>query len=938
MSILTWESVDTDKFSVFIRDLSSATSTNLRHMIQDAENETKIYDTKKPNKKPNKKSKPKKKDLIIAENNRRLLQKQVEGDRQTMTYAFETLDNKDPYTSFAKLQTEEAKTEYKVQLLRHYWQKKYRKKYLCHVINLFYHLQNCDCKEEHREFLHTVSGILNKYEIKAYMLEKMGHLLPPLNFWDSRRMLDEWQLNVVEKIRQKASVLVRAPTSAGKTFVAMATGVIHDRVLYVCPAKPVAYQVGAAFVKMGYRVHYLVENHAHLSYEKSTNIFVGVPTAIEECLPKIGISFSYAVFDEIHTLNEYDSGICYENIVRLLSCPFLALSATIQNIQFLREIFERHQEKPLTYIEYQHRFINQQRWVYNGSSDSLKHLHPILCYDGEGSLRDIAMTPNDMVGLYQRLEKVFDDTDDETIEEILEKLDPEEYFTEHSLLTLDTTKRYESDLKGGLDELYETDPETILMVKRSYETPLSINETLSDIVPFLKKCRKKDLLPMLYFHTREDTVKEIFLEVYESLQTQEAEAYPFHYKVLEKKDELYREYVSKRDVFVSNLKIKSSDAQNDRQEAIDKFEGTQKNHFASSVAYYYDWCIKQCAKQPEHLRERQVKNLLRAKESFIACPDFRGQDIFQKHPDYCFTRGEPMSGQEIRAIKREIKATASITIEYEHPLFQLLKRGIGVYLDTFPDEYNRVVQRLLSHKRLGVVLSDRTLCLGIDLPIRSVALSGYKDPQYSVSDYLQMSGRAGRRGHDNQGNIIFHNVTDCYQLMKGSLPLVKGSLKPVCSSYNVLEELSRNQISVKPLYGRRYNTEAKPLLQSDVSYPDERFAKMAWLLRYYEGGEEFATSLIKLEKHVFMETEDKRETFVLNHINSHLFGDLPLDALKMNRIDEDVGETLAQIKKLGDVCKHLVNTLNPRTYKLTTDACRKIFDKCKTLIYKYRLS
>ena len=35
-----------------------------------------------------------------------------------------------------------------------------------------------------------------------------------------------------------------------------------------------------------------------------------------------------------------------------------------------------------------------------------------------------------------------------------------------------------------------------------------------------------------------------------------------------------------------------------------------------------------------------------------------------------------------------------------------------------------VVQRLLSQKRLGVVLSDRTLCLGIDLPIRSLAFSG----------------------------------------------------------------------------------------------------------------------------------------------------------------------------------------------------------------------
>ena len=40
----------------------------------------------------------------------------------------------------------------------------------------------------------------------------------------------------------------------------MATGIIHKKILYVCPAKPVAFQVGANFVKMGYRVHYLVDN------------------------------------------------------------------------------------------------------------------------------------------------------------------------------------------------------------------------------------------------------------------------------------------------------------------------------------------------------------------------------------------------------------------------------------------------------------------------------------------------------------------------------------------------------------------------------------------------------------------------------------------------------------------------------------------------------
>ena len=118
-----------------------------------------------------------------------------------------------------------------------------------------------------------------------------------------------------------------------------------------------------------------------------------------------------------------------------------------------------------------------------------------------------------------------------------------------------------------------------------------------------------------------------------------------------------------------------------------------------------------------------------------------------------------MSGDEIKSIKRQLTRTTGLTIEYTDPLFQLLKRGIGLYLTSLPDAYNWIVQRLLSQKQLGIVISDRTLCLGIDLPIRFVALTGYKDPHYTTSDYLQMSGRAGRRGKDKQGNIIFHGVS-----------------------------------------------------------------------------------------------------------------------------------------------------------------------------------
>ena len=168
-------------------------------------------------------------------------------------------------------------------------------------------------------------------------MKECSDLLPPLNFWDrGDYILDDWQKKVIGYIKDSKSVVVRAPTSSGKTFVAMSTGIIHKKILYVCPAKPVAFQVAANFIKMGYRVHILVENMGHLSYDKDTNIFIGTPNIIEQYLPKIYTNFDYAVFDEIHNL---DAMIEYENIIKLIQCPFLALSATIENITFLRDIF-----------------------------------------------------------------------------------------------------------------------------------------------------------------------------------------------------------------------------------------------------------------------------------------------------------------------------------------------------------------------------------------------------------------------------------------------------------------------------------------------------------------------------------------------------------------------------------------------------------------------
>ena len=71
--------------------------------------------------------------------------------------------------------------------------------------------------------------------------------------------------------------------------------------------------------------------------------------------------------------------ICYENIIKLVQCNFIALSATLENIYYLRAVFSRiHPQKEIKYVEYKKRFINQQRWIY---TDKLEKVHPVTCLD-----------------------------------------------------------------------------------------------------------------------------------------------------------------------------------------------------------------------------------------------------------------------------------------------------------------------------------------------------------------------------------------------------------------------------------------------------------------------------------------------------------------------------------------------------------------------------
>ena len=138
------------------------------------------------------------------------------------------------------------------------------------------------------------------------------------------------------------------------------------------------------------------------------------------------------------------------------------------------------------------------------------------------------MTPSDCSKLYSVLSDTFEDDSD--TEDTLDRLEPDEYFSDDRLLTLDDVKQWESSLKQTVVDLTVSHKSKIQTIQKECQKEYPISDTLEDLVPMLQTCHKKDLLPMLYFHTNEEVVKEIYLHLDDSLRKKETEKYPYHYQ------------------------------------------------------------------------------------------------------------------------------------------------------------------------------------------------------------------------------------------------------------------------------------------------------------------------------------------------------------------------------------------------------------------------
>ena len=633
-----------------------------------------------------------------------------------------------------------------------------------------------DSRGSFKDSLKHARKLMNsKDSIIAFQLTDMPDRLPPLSRYNRKFKLEDWQCSILEAIDNRQSAVVCAPTSSGKTLLSTYTCKnANGTVLFVLPSEVLVWQVASTYYQFFKgNVTVCTDQITFQEVTGDAQVYIGTPKALERSISKVrgaageelvkgerefmildgGYSqFDYLVLDEVHTLNGPE-GDSLQRIIKSCNCPVLALSATIGNATQLRDWFASVRKtqmetmvvdvptKPEDVVlrEYFARFINLQRYVVTeseGKDGKVKHklvkLHPIAAMTAERLknqpelIESLSMTPTDQMDLWKRMRSIFPAT-------ALEELDnPDKFFAQHvdesKRVTLMQTKEYESYLKKRLTTLSESHPDLYDRLRKAQlPPPLTAKADVSDMLyGVVQQLKASDLLPAVAFQLSTYGAFDMFKTLLERLESEQMVEFPNYRKDL--------------------IKVAK--------------EKTQMRKIAAGRAS----------------RENAAEAEEEAKEGFVD-ESLIQEDTTKPHDKYVLApTGKRLGYNEVESIISDMKKSGE-HVDVNHALIRGLRRGIAIYTNEVGFScYRRQVQILAQKGRLGVVFSDDALAYGVNMPFRSCVFCGDMGDRLTPLIAQQMQGRAGRRGLDVQGNVLYLGMEWPYieNLMLGQISQVTG--------------------------------------------------------------------------------------------------------------------------------------------------------------------
>ncbi|OQE44432.1 hypothetical protein PENCOP_c002G06207 [Penicillium coprophilum] len=617
---------------------------------------------------------------------------------------------------------------------------------------------------------------------------------------------DRWQREVLDQIDAKKSAFIVAPTSAGKTFIsfyAMRQILKEDNdgiLVYVAPTKAlvnqIAAEVQARFSKSfpaktsGKSVWAIHIRDYRINNPQGCQILITVPQILQTMLLNPSNANAWTprlrriIFDEIHCIGQAEDGVVWEQLLLMAPCPIIALSATVGNPQEFYNWLDLAQKTngfDLKMIQHQHRYSDLRKYVYEPSGDfSFKGFSntPSLARLGLEGADDMTFV-HPVTSLLDRSRSIPDDLDFEprdcfTLWKAMNDLQTKQFpvdpslapsiFFSNNVIQKVHIIEWQKELKKVLGKWMkdQESPFEALLLKLDHPEGFAIekeenlskeisrmnglSDTLNDnlldtTLPLISSLHAQNALPALFFNYDRGKCEDICQELLAQLQRAETK--------WKEESPVWKSKIAKWEAWKTS-----------KNSAKKKLERATKK------------------KPSGNADEEPTSKAEQAKES--ASADFGWLDLFDPK--------RPVDGFHLADFK---KVTASEFYVYAKQLqwrsvpqwlIDGLERGIGVHHAGMNRKYRQVCEILFRKGFLRVVIATGTLALGINMPCKTVVFSG--DSIFLTAlNFRQAAGRAGRRGFDVLGNVVFQHVppSKVQRLMSSRLPSLNGHF-PITTS------------------------------------------------------------------------------------------------------------------------------------------------------------
>ncbi|CAL1717435.1 unnamed protein product [Somion occarium] len=167
-------------------------------------------------------------------------------------------------------------------------------------------------------------------------------------------------------------------------------------------------------------------------------------------------------------------------------------------------------------------------------------------------------------------------------------------------------------------------------------------------------------------------------------------------------------------------------------------------------------------------------------------------------------------------------------------LLPLLKRGIGIHHGGLLPVLKEVTELLFQEGLVKVLFATETFSIGLNMPAKTVVFTssrkfdGHQFRPLSSGEYIQMSGRAGRRGLDDRGVVVMM----CDERLEPSVlkDMIKGQADRLDSAFHLGYNMILNLMKVEGIspeyllehsFYQFQSAASVPLLMEDLRREEE---------------------------------------------------------------------------------------------------------------------